>query len=357
MLFNINNKLAQLLGFETQSAEDIKMEKELRELSREDIIHSVTIHEPRAEKKEDDVVGKEEITQDVVETTTEETVTVSVETNEIEQTKTKVETQEENQVTTTENEEQTGSEDVSEDTVVDTTQSATEPMAESEEQPSNDVSDIEPSDLTHSAETEQSVQSEQVEVTQVTTEENLTEGIELSSQSEEVVTDIVESVTEVADVDNAKIDVPAPSNETIEELERVKQELAQMKAKEAEQALKLEKAEIEREVNQDYAGIPLSTNETVDILYEIKNSVLNEGTKEFIFNSLKQLSSSNLKDCQEVGHQLNVEPKSEKELLNEKVKQAQKEFDLTEGQALLYVTGARNLKQAKDATSKARRRK
>jgi len=357
MLFNINNKLAQLLGFETQSAEEIKMEKELRELSREDVIHSIPIYEPKAVKKEDDVVEENQITNEVVDMQTDNTIEVSVESNEIEQ----VETQEENQVTTTESNEQAGSEDVSEDTVVDETQSVTEPSAESEEQPLNEVSDIEPSDLIHSAETEQSVQSEQVEVTQVATEveENVTEGIEPSSESETetVATDNAESVTDVAGVENAKIDIPAPSNETIEELERVKQELAQMKAKEAEQALKLEKAEIEREVNQDYAGIPLSTNETVDFLYEIKNSVLNEGTKEFIFNSLKQLSSSNLKDCQEVGHQLNVEPKSEKELLNEKVKQAQNEFDLTEGQALLYVTGARNLKQAKDATSKARRRK
>ena len=389
MLFNINNKLAQLLGLETQSSEEIKMEKELRQLSREDVIHSITFKEPKLEKKEDDVVEEQKIENEIVEEVTEVTdVVKTVETNETEQpvevivtsnevvekqeeVSEETQEQEENQVeTTTDEVEQTGSEDVSEDTVVETQEVINEQVTESVEEPLNEVSDIEPSDLIHSAETEQLVHKAEVETTQEVTEETemVKEDIEPSSEIVEVenVTDNVEvEITneaiqavepEQVEIENVKIDIPTPSSEVNDELERVKQELAQMKAKEAEQALKLEKAEIEREVMQDYSGIPLSTNETVDFLYEIKNSTLQDSAKDFILNSLKQLSVSNLKDCQEVGHQLTVEDKSEKELLKEKVQQAQNEHDLTEGQALLFVTGARTLKQAKEVSNKTRRR-
>ena len=64
---------------------------------------------------------------------------------------------------------------------------------------------------------------------------------------------------------------------------------------------------LSKEVEKDFGGVPGKLEDKVDMIFEIKNSALSEDTKKVIFNSLKQLSVKNLKDCEEIGHDNEVE--------------------------------------------------
>ena len=129
-----------------------------------------------------------------------------------------------------------------------------------------------------------------------------------------------------------------------------------LKTEKAEKELELQKMALSKEVEKDFGGVPGKLEDKVDMIFEIKNSALSEDTKKVIFNSLKQLSIKNLKDCEEIGHDNEVEIDENAEK-NAKVEQAMKEHGLTENQAFLYVNGDRTLADAKKFSSKVRDRK
>ena len=329
MLKNILN----MFKMGSQSLEDFELEQKIKKVTSDDLIHTYTLNNVKLKAKKDEDnemeneltneenISVENIVSDTVATEEENTVEETV----VEENQTEITEEVQNEI------EETGSEDVSEDT------EENEPVGEVVV-PSNEISEEnEPSNLIHSVETEQLVQEEE---NNIVSEEN--------EPSNEMIKDIPQN--------SIQVNIPSETNVVDDELERVKKELEQLRADNAKKEIELAKAELAKEVEQDFNGVPLSTNETVEFLYEIRNSALNEGTKDFIINSLKQLSKSNLVSCEEVGNQLKVEidPKAE---LQKKVDEAKDKHGLTEGQALLYIKGKRTLNEAKQASKIVNKRK
>ena len=242
-------------------------------------------------------------------------------------------------------------EDVQEESVSEETEVESQ---EQDEQPSNESEENEPSD-DETVETEQAEeeiaedgQEEPVEEKpeEVVEEEQPAEEVEETEEEQpeeqEQVEEGEENSVEVTEVN--EIQVPETTDEVQEsEKDQLLQEIENLKAEKAEKELELQKMALSKEVEKDFGGVP-------------GNSALSEDTKKVIFNSLKQLSVKNLKDCEEIGHDNEVEIDENAEK-NAKVEQAMKEHGLTENQAFLYVNGDRTLADAKKFSSKVRNRK
>ena len=258
--------------------------------------------------------------------------------------------------------------EVSEDVQVEETVSEETEVEnqEQDEQPSNESEENEPSDE-ETVEAEQAEEENAEDGQEEPAEQEQEEVVEEEQQAEEVeeteeqpdeqeqVAEGEENSVEVTEVN--EIQVPETVDEVQEsEKDQLLQEIENLKAEKAEKELELQKMALSKEVEKDYGGVPGKLEDKVDMIFEIKNSALSEDTKKVIFNSLKQLSIKNLKDCEEIGHDNEVEIDENAEK-NAKVKQAMKEHGLTENQAFLYVNGDRTLADAKKFSSKVRNRK
>lgn len=254
-------------------------------------------------------------------------------------------------------------EDVQEESVSEETEVESQ---EQDEQPSNESEENEPSD-DETVETEQAEEEIAEDGQEEPVEEKPEEEVVEEQQAEEVeeteeqpdeqeqVAEGEENSVEVTEVN--EIQVPETVDEVQEsEKDQLLQEIENLKAEKAEKELELQKMALSKEVEKDYGGVPGKLEDKVDMIFEIKNSALSEDTKKVIFNSLKQLSVKNLKDCEEIGHDNEVEIDENAEK-NAKVEQAMKEHGLTENQAFLYVNGDRTLADAKKFSSKVRNRK
>lgn len=225
---------------------------------------------------------------------------------------------------------------------------------EQEEQPSQDSEENEPSEE-EAVETEEVGQEEPV-VEEEAGEEEQTEQVEEPAEQEET----EEPAEEIEAVENsievAEIEIPSETNEvevTEDNTSALLQEIATLKAEKEAKDIELQKMALAKEVEQDFGGVPGKVEDKVDTIFEIKNSSLSEDTKTFIINSLKSLSIQNLTDCEEIGHDQEVEVNEEEEKKS-KIDKAMKEHGLTENQAFLYVNGDRTLAEAKKLSSKVR---
>jgi len=220
---------------------------------------------------------------------------------------------------------------------------AQEPVAETEEV-------VEESEEPTQEVEEPIVESEEViEETEVETVEEDAEVLEPEVQAEtEVVEELEKSEDKIEEIVKAKED-------KIVELEK---QLEDFKKTQADQTVKLEKAELSKEIEKSYLGLPKTRDEIVDTIYEINKASISEDSKSFILESLKSLSSLNKKDCQEVGHSEEVDVnKSSEEILSDKIKKTMQDHDILEEQALLVVTEGRSIAKAKEVTEMVRKRK
>lgn len=117
----------------------------------------------------------------------------------------------------------------------------------------------------------------------------------------------------------------------------------------AEKAVKLVKAELSKEVEDKFKGVPGKLEDKVEKVYSIKNSNLEDSEKEFILNGLSLLSELNLKACQEIGNDnddsISALDGKERKLAEAKIL-AEKE-GISEGKALLVLDKQMTLEQAK----------
>lgn len=222
-------------------------------------------------------------------------------------------------------------EDVAEETEVQN--ETVEPSADvsEENEPSNETEPVATEEKPEQEETEevqpeQEIAEEPEQVEEETSEEN--------EPSEEVKPEAV-VVPEV----NASIDLA-------DELAKVKNELAEIKKADALKAVALVKAELAKEVENKFKGVPGKLEDKVELIYELKNSTLSNDSKEMIFKSLENLSTQNLKDCEEIGHSEEIIV-DENDKMSKAKALAQKE-GITEGQAILVLDGTKTLKQVKN---------
>ena len=129
-------------------------------------------------------------------------------------------------------------------------------------------------------------------------------------------------------------------------------QLADMQAKldalTSEKETIVAKAELQKEVENKFKGVPGKLEDKVDKIYNIKNSNLSDAEKEFILNGLSQLSEQNLKDCEEVGHSEEIDASlSEEEKKLSEAKALAKKEGISEGKALLVLDKQMTLEQAK----------
>ena len=167
-------------------------------------------------------------------------------------------------------------------------------------------------------------------------------------QDEPEITDEPEQVEEeIEPSPEASVSVPEvnASIDLAQELAKVKDELNKIKEADAQKAIALAKAELAKEVGNKFRGVPGKLEDKVELVYELKNSVLSDSSKEMIFKSLENLSAQNLEACQELGH-------SEEVIVDEldelgKAKLLSEKEGISEGQALLVLSNKRTLAQAK----------
>lgn len=239
-----------------------------------------------------------------------------------------------------------------------------EGQEQDDEQPKNETEENEPSEEETADAGEEVEEEEKSEEGQEepADEEQPAEEIEAEEQEEEQEQQEEEKpegeeVADVADaVDVAEIEIQDKTENEDDEKGKLLQEIENLKAEKAEKELQLQKMALSKEVEKDFSGVPGKLEDKVDMVFEIKNSALSDETKEIILASLKQLSVKNLKDCEEIGHnqEVEVDENAEKKA---KVEQAIKEHGLTENQAFLYVNGDRTLEDAKRLSNKIRNKK
>lgn len=188
---------------------------------------------------------------------------------------------------------------------------------------------------------------------------------EQPAEQPEVAEEVVEEIAVVEEQEKEEVVVPenvaTPTNAKIDVVNAVSNDellkkIEILEAEKAQKEIELQKMSLEKEVERDYAGVAGKIEDKVDTIFEIKNSSLSENTKTFILNSLKSLSVQNLADCEEIGHdqEIEVDEVSDKKT---KLEKAIKEYGLTENQAFLYVNGDRTLAEAKKFSNKVRNRK
>ena len=234
-------------------------------------------------------------------------------------------------------------EDAQEETVSEETEVVEEGGNEqkpAEEQPNNEVEENEPSE-TETVETEQEEKPEG-------------EGQEEPQEQEEKPAEDEQSV----EVTNS-VPVPAVTNvvdKKVDDIEKsdLLKKIDELKSENEKKDLELKKMALAKEVEKDFAGVPGKIEDKVDLVFEIKNATLSDKTKDFILNSLKSLSIQNISDCNEIGHDQEVEVDENADQKN-KIEKAIKEHNLTESQALLFVRGERSLAEAKKISDKVRK--
>ena len=234
-------------------------------------------------------------------------------------------------------------EDVAEETEVQ--DETIEPSADvsEENEPSNETEPVATEEKPEQEETEevqpeQEIAEEPEQVEEETSEEN--------EPSEEVKPEAV-VVPEV----NASIDLA-------DELAKVKDELAKIKEADALKAVALVKAELAKEVENKFKGVPGKLEDKVELIYELKNSTLSNDSKEMIFKSLENLSTQNLKDCEEIGHSEEIlDDMTEEEKIKNSAKKLQKDNPiLTECQAISVAKGSVSLDVALERSKKVNKK-
>lgn len=240
-------------------------------------------------------------------------------------------------------------------------QDGEQPKNESEEnEPSEDETAEAGEEVEEKPEEQEEQPAEEGQEEPAGEEENPAEEIEVEEQQEEQEQpeeEQPEGEENVADsIEVAEIDIQDKSEDEDDEKGKLLQEIENLKAEKAEKELQLQKMALSKEVEKDFSGVPGKLEDKVEMVFEIKNSSLSDETKETILASLKQLSIKNLKDCEEIGHdqEVEVDENAEKKA---KVEQAMKEHGLTENQAFLYVNGDRTLEDAKRLSNKIRNKK
>lgn len=223
---------------------------------------------------------------------------------------------------------------------------------ESQEEIKNEEEGIEPAEESETVETEEQEPQKEKEVEQEEPQEPALNTQDVKVEVEQPTNvSLVEETKETPVNESLKVDLAVNS-----EKESLIKEINQLKAEKLEQEIKLQKMDLAKEVEKDFAGLPAKTEDKVELIYEIKNSSISENAKEFIFNSLKSLSAQNLESCQEIGHSQEVET-DEKDEREQKIKKAIDEHGLTENQAFLFINGDRTLAEAKKASEKANRKR
>src|SRR5574344_1456141 len=167
-------------------------------------------------------------------------------------------------------------------------------------------------------------------------------------ENEQESTEETEQATEEIEPSNeATVSVPEvnANDDLAKEVAKVKDELNKIKEADAQKAIKLAKAELAKEIGNKFRGDPGKLEDKVELIYELKNSALSDSSKEMIFKSLENLSAQNLKDCEELGHSEEVIVDELTEL--EQAKAMSKKEGISEGQALLVMSGKRTLAEAK----------
>lgn len=236
---------------------------------------------------------------------------------------------------------------------------------EQTEQPKNEGKEIEPSEpKTVGTPEEEVVEEEPKEQEEPEQEEKEEEIVEEQKPEQEQVEVIEEPCEEIpAEVKNEKVElvqsietpvdeVPVKSTSEVSEREaQLLKEVEALKAEKAEKEIQMQKMELSKEVEQDFNGVPGKVEDKVNTIFEIKNSALSEETKTFILTSLKSLSAQNLADCEEIGHDQEVEVDEKADRQN-KIKTAMDKYNLTENQAFLFVNGDRSLAEAQKASAR-----
>lgn len=341
--------------FGSQDAEQVKMERELKQYVAENSLKDFVINlkEVNIKNTENKIEMSEELKMDEV-----ETVEVS---EEIQEEIVAVDNVEEN-TESIEAVNEDAPEGVSEETEV----------VENEEQPKveeegNEPPLEEPVEAPETEEVEEEGQEEpQPEEEQPSEEavEEVEEKVEVEVPEVKAEDVVIEQPTDEVKISEATEKVELPENivkpEIVDSVSDEKAELLKqienLKAEKAERELEMAKMALSKEVEKEYSGVPGNIEDKVDMIYEIQNSKLSENAKQFILNSLKSLSAQNLEDCEEIGVQDEVIA-DENTQREEKVQNAIKEHGLTYNQAFLFVNGDRTLEQAKKASQKVRKQK
>ena len=147
------------------------------------------------------------------------------------------------------------------------------------------------------------------ETPEVEAQEPVAETEEVVEESEEPIQEVEEPIVESEEVieETEVVEELEKSEDKIEEIVKAKEDkivelekqLEDFKKTQADQTVKLEKAELSKEIEKSYLGLPKTRDEIVDTIYEINKASISEDSKSFILESLKSLSSLNKKDFQE----------------------------------------------------------
>lgn len=222
----------------------------------------------------------------------------------------------------------------------------TEPAEETVEE--QEVEQEEPKEV---VEEEPAVEEEKPEA-----EETENEEVEVEeAPAEEVEEEPIEEITNEVEVIEEPVPAVTDIIETADKTSELLQEIEALKAEKAEKELKIQKMSLAKEIEKDFIGVPGKIEDKVDLIFEIKNSALSENAKSFILTSLKSLSAQNLSDCEEIGHEQEVEV-DEKAEQQSKIQNLMEKEGLTENQAFLVVNNFRTLAEAKKASAKVRRK-
>lgn len=322
-----------------QKLEEDGVETELVELKKEDVLKTIEVQSSKNEIKENNQeMSNLNETIDTIVTAVKNAIGIEkaeveekVEGQEVQQEEKEVEEPVEQQEQAEETQDEVeDAQDVSEETE--------DVQDEHEEQPSNEAEGNEPPEA-------ETVETEEVEETQEEQEE----------PQEEIKDEVVvETKDEIPSEINS---VEIPSKEKVEDkTTALLQEIEALKAEKADKELQLQKMEFSKEVAKDYEGVPGKLEDKTEKIFEIKNSALSEDTKAFVLQSLKSLSLQNLKDCEEIGHEQEVEIDEKTERQN-KIKEAMDKHGLTENQAFLFVNGDRTLAEAIKYSARVQKRK
>lgn len=322
-----------------QKLEEDGVETELVELKKEDVLKTIEIQSSKNEIKENNQeMSNLNETIDTIVTAVKNAI--GIEKAEVEEKVEEQEVQQEEKEVKEPAEQQEQAEETQDEVedVQDVSEETEDVQDEHEEQPSNEAEGNEPPEA-------ETVETEEVEETQEEQEE----------PQEEVKDEVVvETKDEIPSEINS---VEIPSKEKVEDkTTALLQEIEALKAEKADKELQLQKMEFSKEVAKDYEGVPGKLEDKTEKIFEIKNSALSEDTKAFVLQSLKSLSLQNLKDCEEIGHEQEVEIDEKAERQN-KIKEAMDKHGLTENQAFLFVNGDRTLAEAMKASARVQKRK
>lgn len=324
--------------------EQDKEEEQIVELTQEDVLKTIDFKVPSKNIKENTQPMNELSNQiDTIVTAIKNAIGISNEVEEkpeVQEIETVEEEQTEEKLEVQETEEKTDdAQTVSEETE--------DVQDEQTEQPRNEDEGNEPPE-TETVETEEKQEEETIEETvEETVEEVVEEGQEEHQEEAGEELNALENSLEVKEEKEDSI---------VDKTSALLQEIETLKAEKQAKELQLEKMEFSKEVAKDYEGVPGKLEDKTEKIFEIKNSALSEDTKAFILQSLKSLSLQNVKDCQEIGHDLEVETdeKAENEV---QIKNLMEKENLTENQAFLVVNGFRSLAEAKKASARVQKRK